>query len=798
MFANIPAELREIDQWICWRLVERDGAKPTKVPLNARTGQLASVTKAADYSSFAEAVFAAPNCNGIGFVFTRNDPFTGIDLDDTHGDTEAFARQLKIFESFNSYSELSPSGRGLHIIVKAKLPGRGRRRSSVELYDNERFFTFTGNVHRNAPIADRQELTEILYNEMGGPAETFALGIDQPEKETDASIIARAAAALNGEKFSALFAGDWGSFDYPSQSEADFALVDIIAHYTKNRMQIARIFRNSILGQTPKDNYKHRGDRLQYVSYMVEKSFDRQLPPIDIDGLNVAFEKMMQARMVGPADKSSEKAAGPVNVQPEKELTGATDGPALKRSPRDATFPRGLVGEIAQFIFDAAPRPVREIALAGAIGFMAGVTGRAFNIGGSGLNQYIILIADTGRGKEAIASGISKLQKAVAKTVPQILKFEGPAQIASSQGLSKWLSREPCVYSIVGEFGIKLRQLADERAAPHLAMLKADLLALFHKGGHGDAWGATAYAKREDTTSVINSPSFTLIGESTPLRFFENVSEDVVTDGLLPRFTIFTYEGDQVELNPQRQNAEPSIALIEKVGSLVAQATSISARDAVQTVSLTPEAAQILNQFEKFTRDSVNNRDPETGLKLPTRVNAVVTELWNRAHTKASRLAAVLAVGCNYIDPRVEADQAAWATNEIYWQTRALLDRFKRGDIGGGAVNAVANEDKQTEIMCHRIFKLASGKATTGQYNINEKMVQDKIIPFNLLLQTLRIYPAFKNDRRGASEAIRKIYQQLLDNDDLREVPKAQMQEKYGKSCRAFAISNAERFYEAA
>jgi hypothetical protein len=85
----------------------------------------------------------------------------------------------------------------------------------------------------------------------------------------------------------------------------------------------------------------------------------------------------------------------------------------------------------------------------------------------------------------------------------------------------------------------------------------------------------------------------------------------------------------------------------------------------------------------------------------------------------------------------------------------------------------------------------------SDRYRITDEMIRDRVFPFNQLLMRLNIYPVFKNDRRGEAEAIRKCYQQLLDNDDLREIPKTQMQAKYGKSCRAFCISDPKRFLSA-
>lgn len=793
-FENIPAELRALPQWVCWKLVPREGLKPTKLPVNPHTGDVADVTNPATWASFDTAVARSIQYSGIGFVFSVNDPYCGIDLDDTHGDNEAYARQIKVFNEFASYSELSPSGRGLHIIIKATLAGTGRKRAAIEIYDKERYFTFTGNVFSLNPIQERQELANMLYEQMGGAAKATVIGVDQPETQSDDEIIAVASHAANGEKFISLFAGHWD--DYPSQSEADFALIDIIAHYTYNKAQIARLFAKSSLGQTPKDNYKHRSDRTAYVAYMVEKSFDRQLPPVDMDGLKIAMQKLKDKQE--GLGKLSRNPSPPDGASQELEAPNAATEVAIPQSLLATSFPPGLVGEIAEFIYACAPRPVPQIALVGALGLMAGICGRAYNVGNSGLNQYFLLIADTGRGKEAIASGISKLMKAVLTVCPMASTFKGPTQIASPQALSKWFVKDPCFYSIVGEFGLMLKQMSDIKAPPHVTGLKAAMLNLYHKSGRSDTWGAMAYSKKDENTVEIQSPSFTLIGESTPLRFYENINEGVVLDGLLPRFTLFEYQGDQVPLNKERAKAEPTFALVQKLSEVCAHVLSLTQTMKTQDVGMTPDAEAILDKFEEYARHLINNRDPHTGHKLAKKPNSIVTELWNRAQIKASRLAAVIAVGVNYHNPIITADIAQAATDEIFWQTQNLKARFDRGEIGGGAVDAIASEDKQTEAMCKQISAFTRKKPTpSDQYRITNTMFDDMVFPFNSLLMRLQIYPAFKNDRRGASDAIRRSYQALIDNDDIREVPKQQMLEKYGKKCRAFMISNPARFLEA-
>ena len=158
---NIPEQLTERPQWVCWRLETRDG-KTTKVPYMPGTERRASSTDLLTWRTFEEA-FAAYEAeepmayDGIGFCFSSADPFVGVDLDDCRdpksGHIEPWA--LKIADRVQEgYVEASPSGTGVHIILEGTVRDGGRSRKKVhlngevvgeiEMYSRGRFFTITG------------------------------------------------------------------------------------------------------------------------------------------------------------------------------------------------------------------------------------------------------------------------------------------------------------------------------------------------------------------------------------------------------------------------------------------------------------------------------------------------------------------------------------------------------------------------------------------------------------------------------------------------------------------------------
>ena len=149
---NIPEQLTERPQWVCWRLEMRAG-KPTKVPYIAGTNSRASSTELLTWSSFEYALAAyeagEPPYDGIGFVFCSADPLAGIDLDGCRnpetGEVAPWAQKI-VADASEGYVEASPSGTGVHIIVEGRVRDGGVRRGPVEMYSRDRFFTITGEI----------------------------------------------------------------------------------------------------------------------------------------------------------------------------------------------------------------------------------------------------------------------------------------------------------------------------------------------------------------------------------------------------------------------------------------------------------------------------------------------------------------------------------------------------------------------------------------------------------------------------------------------------------------------------
>jgi putative DNA primase/helicase len=266
--AGFPQELKERRQWIVWKLEPDKDGKLTKVPYNPKSpGFKASSTKPASWGTLAQAIAAARSgFSGIGFVFSQDDPCTGIDLDKCRnpetGEIAPGARA--VIERLASYTEISPSGCGVHIIIKGKVPAGGNKKGRLEMYSRDRYFTMTGAHLEGTPttIEPRQAELEALHREIFGahrPEPKLQAAGNLPALDLpDAEIITRARNAANGEKFSSLWEGNLSC--YPSPSEATAALLSMLAFWCgPDPARIDRLFRQSGL-MRPKWDRKQNGE----------------------------------------------------------------------------------------------------------------------------------------------------------------------------------------------------------------------------------------------------------------------------------------------------------------------------------------------------------------------------------------------------------------------------------------------------------------------------------------------------------------------------------------------------------
>lgn len=255
-FNEIPAELKALPQWILWKFETRNG-KQTKVPCQV-TGEMAQANNRRTWSTFATAVkfYLEGDYDGIGFVFSRQDNYIGIDIDKcvVDGKTNAFATE--IIDTLDSYTEFSPSEKGIHIIIKGSLPqsvlgtGRKNTKHGLEIYSYGRFFTFTGNRENSNDVYDRtDELAEVFEQYFDDSDIQGRVNLAEFEKDeiklSNESLWEKMFRSKNGDEIRSLYNGSLINDDH---SASDLALCNYLAFWTgKSATRMDAMFRETSL-----------------------------------------------------------------------------------------------------------------------------------------------------------------------------------------------------------------------------------------------------------------------------------------------------------------------------------------------------------------------------------------------------------------------------------------------------------------------------------------------------------------------------------------------------------------------
>lgn len=233
--------MKKYKNWVCHR---------NKIPIDPNTGQAAKSNDPNTWGTYEQAKMLMEcdkSISGLGFMFS-NTPYVGIDIDHCIQNKKFSELAREIITTLQSYTEISPSGTGVHIICKGKIEA-GRKNSTLglEMYDSGRYFTVTGRVLKNY-----QNIVEC-QNQIDSICEKY-FEVKKSEKAPkqqsishfeDQKLIEIAIKSQNGGKFGDLYAGNWQNY-YKSQSEADIALCNMLAFWTAcDFEQMDRIFRTS-------------------------------------------------------------------------------------------------------------------------------------------------------------------------------------------------------------------------------------------------------------------------------------------------------------------------------------------------------------------------------------------------------------------------------------------------------------------------------------------------------------------------------------------------------------------------
>jgi len=713
----VPDDLARLPQWVFWRydLNERGGL--TKVPYQIDAWHMGARSTDADtWSTLDNAYrdFGQANVAGIGFVFQKGGNIFGIDVDDLDKvapeDREA-AEQLRVMihEAFPTYCERSPSGKGVHYIGRGAIPETiGAIKDSkygIEIYDHDRFFTFTGDTY---PNRDRlldcgTPLLELCQTMRGAASATQSARVhdDVRDERTTDQIISDIRSWTNGAEFSFLMDNNLPtvlSRFKQDHSAADLALCNFIASGTKDTAKAIEIFsRSSLWRAGGKGGYKPEN---KYIDdYLIGKNMAK------VWGENVVKE---QQRAVA-AEEGKAIAQGMVSQARIEHANSAQMGSALARmhkvdlphldiDDKSCPFPPGVAGMYIKAIHDACATPVPEFALSVGMAFASGLLGRAYRFGNEGINTFWIVAAKSATGKTQSLKALKRLLGGV--TDAHGLKDRMYSVSGKTvQGMQTYFEKYPAGSWITDECGAQVRALTSPQAQGDHE-LKDAINALYDAAVPGETWSppASRASQREDKS--ITCLSVGIGWFTTREKVYSALGDAEVADGFLSRFIPVLYEGSMGE-----DNFDPVLKFPDKVSKTFSVINSVVVENDVHMpvdgignvskmvqVRIAERAKQMLTEFGAAAR-TVTRRAQSDADDLPEMFVAM-----GRVSMTAQRLAAVCAVLDNPTQPMVSEQHVKWAIQLVGSRMLNILDLMQTGVVG-------TSESKSVEVVVRTITR---------------------------------------------------------------------------------------------
>lgn len=665
-----PSDLAELPHWVVWRSELRMGKK-TKIPYDPAKWQRASSTDPKTWGTLESATNAADRFDGIGFCFSKDDPFAGVDLDDCineAGVMEPWAKE--IVHRLDSYTEVSPSGKGVKIFLKGELPVGSRKRTGrVEMYDRERYFTFTGRAFNGSPntIQDRREELLAVYKIVFEPdapavpapaASTASPTPRAPLQLADADLIERAKASYNGYAFDLLWRGDV-SHHNDDRSAADLALCDHLAFWCgPDPTRIERLFGQSGLNR---EKWEKRADyRRRTIDKALAGKTEFYEPPADHGAINPEVVASIADLIAGKPPV--------IETEPDPQ----TFGEQVAYLPADLRRPPGVIGDVCDWMNATAIKQQPVLAVANALAFFGAVVGRKVRTPTDlRTNLYCLGVGASGCGKDHSRKAVKRICEAAGLTATLL----GGEEVSSDAAILASVHMRPSVLFQFDEIGHFLANANSKYAATHLRGIAPTFTKLFSSAN--TTLIGKEYAGRDNPRKDVVQPNVCLYGTTVPERLYEGMSVSEITDGFLGRMMVFQSD-DSDPIDRDAVASEPPESVVTAVTAWANRRDMPQAKGNIAavvqhtpiTVPFDPEAVSVFNRFRAACRERKTEHRGDNGLDV----------LWTRALEHARKVALVVACGCatvhadGTISPTVvRGDVADWSVRLVDHLVKSLV-----------------------------------------------------------------------------------------------------------------------------
>lgn len=359
-------------------------------------------------------------------------------------------------------------------------------------------------------------------------------------------------------------------------------------------------------------------------------------------------------------------------------------------------WPPGLLGRLTQNAYDMALFQYKEVALVSAIGAVAGIVGRKFNVAcpyPSGLNVYLTLIMGTGMGKDSIGKFIKYIYYDVISDVNNSsVSFLGKSRYTSYKAVINDLSSARCKVSVFTEAGLLLASKSGDMSGFTRA-----LLSLYSCSDHISYSNAEGFSDTENDVPILRAPSLSIVSEATPETLLSTFrANNAAERGDIARQSIYRISRNKPYANRNvRFGIDDECAA--KLKYLAHKCAQIQAEDDPKAHMMIAESDLLQNEVYEFMDYCV---DMQRRYNDSDQIKSI---MWSRAAVKCLKFAGIASV-FNHSDSKIYKEEWEWAKKIVQYEMDGVESFFK----GGGFGNVL--DELSHRVVAPVIIKMLQGK----------------------------------------------------------------------------------------
>lgn len=450
-----------------------------------------------------------------------------------------------------------------------------------------------------------------------------------------------------------------------------------------------------------------------------------------------------------------------------------------------------LMYELTKWSFESRIKPILEVSLASIIAIISGIVGKMWQLPtGMGLNNYIILSARSGIGKEGLHTTKNDLFMHLRRNCKDndFRRHILDDDFASGQALVKRCLQEagsktgrknnefnldlPLYASFTNfqkEFAKNLSQMDEKCKNSSVQSLKAQYLRLYTGSAETDVLSAMTYSNAENNFTEAYAPAFSIVGEATISGIADAITPEMAQDGFLSRFLTITYKGGAVPQNKMTYGIPPAQYVLQRLNELLEKEKTLSGHGTTPArfiyITMNEDAEKYNEMLENWCMEMLDQAGDREHFR----------QAWNRCQLKVLKLAGLCAVCQNSSNPVISVQHMAWATRLVFLDIANTYDMITNGEtsLTGNAENTMA-----TSLLdaIKRFITTNDSVVLCNATNIPTKTIKtmrsDRVVPLSYLTYVLGSQKVFVRAKQGYTRAISSTLERLVQEGAIELVPK--------------------------